>query len=170
MEDLEVDYMEQQVIALADVLLSPSAYLLSWMHKEGWQLPQEHRVRIQPYIIPSAARKTLTELSNINRRGGSEQAKNGEHLTSSASHSPTQVKELVFFGRLEVRKGIVLFCDAIDELVMKQQADGAAADDGNDEPLLVTFLGSARNTVHGVNGGEYARTRARAWGKSVKVS
>jgi hypothetical protein len=67
-----------------------------------------------------------------------------------------QVRELVFFGRLEVRKGIVLFCDALDLL-----ASGASGGDSSLAGLKVTFLGSDRNNVGAVNGGDYARQRAR---------
>ena len=57
-----------------------------------------------------------------------------------------------------MRKGIVLFCDAVELL-----SAGAA-------PLLpagtrVTFLGSDRNTVGALNGGDYARQRASRCGR-----
>eukprot|EP00959_Pyramimonas_sp_CCMP1952_P236933 4951660-Pyramimonas_sp.AAC.1 len=55
---MEVDFMEQRSIALADVLVSPSSYLLSWMVGEAkWALPPKGRVFVQPYIMPQVRRR-----------------------------------------------------------------------------------------------------------------
>src|SRR4029078_5145469 len=34
-EDLEVDFMERESVALADVLWSPSQHMVEWMRREG---------------------------------------------------------------------------------------------------------------------------------------
>jgi hypothetical protein len=72
-----------------------------------------------------------------------------------ASRPLRHVTEVVFFGRLEVRKGIVLFSDTLDLLTVGGAASLLPAG------TRVTFLGSDRNTVGAVNGGDYARQRAR---------
>src|SRR5436190_4849244 len=87
-EDLELDDMERFSVRMADVTVSPSQYLFGWMQKQGWELPANSFV--QQYIQPASARPP------------------------EKAAGRTQVKELVFFGRLEVRKGLVLFCDALD--------------------------------------------------------
>eukprot|EP00958_Prasinococcus_capsulatus_P021885 scaffold3032_cov375-Prasinococcus_capsulatus_cf.AAC.15 len=155
-EDVEVDYMEQQTVAMADVLLSPSAYLLSWMEREGWTLPSKaHRVRVQPYIMPSAAREAILQVQERNPRG--------QHNAGSPQQN-SPVRELVFFGRLERRKGLVLFCDAVDELIKHWSPK-----EGSPQ-LRITFLGSARGMIDDMNGGEYARSRAEAWGDQLQVN
>jgi hypothetical protein len=60
-EDLEVDRMEQQSIMHAQVLVSPSAYLLSWIISKGWALPSHSQVYVQPYIMPQEARRAIAE-------------------------------------------------------------------------------------------------------------
>ena len=35
-EELEMDFMERQSVALADVVVSPSQYMLEWMQRRGW--------------------------------------------------------------------------------------------------------------------------------------
>ena len=60
-EDLEVDRMEQQSIMHAQVLVSPSAYLLSWITSKGWALPSHANVFVQPYIMPQEARRAIAE-------------------------------------------------------------------------------------------------------------
>jgi glycosyltransferase involved in cell wall biosynthesis/GT2 family glycosyltransferase len=124
-EELEVDFMERQSVALADVLWSPSAHMLGWMRREGWQLPR--RIIVRQYVVLGAAR------------------------AESAPPPVTPVRELVFFGRLETRKGIDVFCDGLDRLVGR----GVAVP-------RVTFLGKPA-TVGGVASETYLQERARRW-------
>jgi hypothetical protein len=58
--------------------------------------------------------------------------------------------ELVFFGKLEERKGVGLFCDALDLL------------GGGELAFSVTFLGQ-NGTVSGRDVLSYIRTRAKPW-------
>ena len=88
---LEIDYMERMSISAADVVISPSEYLLNWMQHHGWELPK--KTYVAPNIRPSGALFDNT----------------GPRRTHA-------VHEVVFFGRLEIRKGLKLFCDAMDEL------------------------------------------------------
>src|SRR5262249_7615317 len=64
------------------------------------------------------------------------------------------VDELVFFGRLEIRKGIEIFCDAID-LILKKWADLG--------PLRqVTFLGRCVR-IGDEHSGAYVLRRSYQW-------
>ena len=128
---LECDALERRCVELADVVWSPSRYLLGWMHEHGW--PQPKQSFVQPYLAPA------------NCLDGPQ---GGRH-----SYLPGRpVDELVFFGRLEVRKGLVLFCDALDRLA------------GTDVPagLAVTFMGRAC-PVHGRPAADYLSERGRRW-------
>jgi O-antigen biosynthesis protein len=133
-DDLARDFMEQQSVALADIVVSPSRYLLEWIAERGWQMPPD--CYVQQYVLPQSARTALP---------------------AAAEHA-RQVTELVFFGRLETRKGAALFCDALDRL------PAAVAK----KIKAVTFLG--RETfVDGVPGREYIQRRAKRWSWKIEI-
>ena len=127
-EDLELDDMERFSVRMADVTVSPSQYLFQWMQQQGWQLPANSYV--QQYVQPASARPP----------------------EKPPGRTPAQVKELVFFGRLEVRKGLVLFCDALDKLKEAPEA----------RKLKITFLGKVTR-VNGRDGSDYLKERAKQW-------
>ena len=102
------DAAERLVLRYSDLVWAPSNYLLDWMARKGYALP-ESRTYLQTYWMP----EDLGEI--VNR--------------PAAPFGP--VKELVFFGRLEPRKGIKLFLDAV--LRLKDQLQGIA----------ITFMGRA---------------------------
>ncbi len=123
-EDLEVDYMERQSVEHADVLWSPSEHMLAWLAREGWRTPK--RVLLRQYAVLDGHGRV-------------------------AAGPPSRVDELVFFGRLETRKGLDLFCDALDRLTRS----GAAVP-------AVTFLGKPAS-VGGVPSETYLRARGERW-------
>jgi glycosyltransferase involved in cell wall biosynthesis/GT2 family glycosyltransferase len=128
-DDLEVDFLERQSVALADELWSPSRHMLAWLRREGWQLPR--RVMVRPYVVL-------------------------DRSAASPVDAPPKA-ELVFFGRLETRKGLDVFCDALDLLTRAGRA-----------PSRVTFLGKAAQ-VEGQPSLEFIRTRAEAWPSQVRI-
>jgi glycosyltransferase involved in cell wall biosynthesis len=94
---LAIGVMERASIELADVVVSPSAYLLDWMRSQDWRLPE--RSLVIPYLTRSAA--TGQPAPRREGAGG--------------------VNRLVFFGRLEERKGLRPFAaglDALDERLL----------------------------------------------------
>ncbi|MDB5380055.1 MAG: glycosyl transferase family 1, partial [Rubritepida sp.] len=125
--DLERSYLERASAEGADLVISPSRYMLDWVRAAGWTLPE--RAIVVPNLLPAGFAQ-------------------GEPLGEPV-RGP--VDEIVFFGRLEERKGIALFCQAIGLLV----ASGAA-------PPRVTFLGKV-----GEMGNEsalrYIGRAARGW-------
>ena len=143
--DLEMDWMERKSRAMADYVVSPSAYLLRWMHENEWppsvtdMPPSDPRVFVQPNVLPMpdrAPRGTLVE---------------------QRLH---KVKELVFFGRLETRKGIIMFMDAIERLLDPSQEPSIHVGLGGLE--AVTFMGRGA-MVLGKFGVQYVQERASAW-------
>jgi glycosyltransferase involved in cell wall biosynthesis/Tfp pilus assembly protein PilF len=126
--DLGLDFMERQSVALADMVVSPSRYLLEWIAERGWQLPS--KCFVQQYVLAQSARMA----------------------PPAAPAGAREITELVFFGRLETRKGVVLFCDALDRL----PADAAK------KIQAVSFLGR-ENIVYGVPAREYLCRRAQRW-------
>jgi O-antigen biosynthesis protein len=128
-DEAEIDFMERESVAMADVVVSPSQYLLGWMRANGWRLPQA--TYVQQYVLSPelwTAWKKRAETSDLQ-----------------------PVTALTFFGRLEERKGLVLFCDALDLLV------------GMKAPrFTVTFLGKSAY-VAGRDAIGYIEERGRHW-------
>jgi len=126
--ELEIDHMERTSVAAADIVVSPSQYLLDWMERNGWELPQ--RTYVAPYIRPYGAMFT----------------------NPAAPKEKRNIREIVFFGRLELRKGLQLFCDAIDSLC----ANGANPD------FEVSFLGK-ETQMYGRSSIGYISDRSKKW-------
>jgi|GEM_PF-1019814 len=127
---LEVDHMERVTIECADILTSPSQYLLDWCWKDGWALPSNHAVFLYPLV-------------------GVE--------SPVASEERREISEIVFFGRLESRKGLRLFCDAIDRLLAEDV-----------RPNSITFLGKDRGEG-GVPVSAYIARRSQTWGIEPQI-
>ncbi|MFI3155128.1 MAG: glycosyltransferase [Methylococcaceae bacterium] len=83
-------FMERKSVELADAVISPSAYMLDWVKRHGFNPP-----------TPAFVQPNLLKVKP-------QQAGEPERIVA--------VDELVFFGRLEYRKGLVQFCDALDKL------------------------------------------------------
>lgn len=124
-EDLVLDFMERECVAQADVLISPTTYLVRWVADWGFLLPAH--VYVQP---------NLTSVSGA---------------VSPPPFGPPE--ELVFFGRLETRKGLELFCDALEHLA----GSGCLTD------TRLTFLGKV-GRVGAEDGANYARRRCEQLG------
>lgn len=119
-------FMERQSLALADVVISPSAFMIEWVQKHGYRLPA--LTCVQPNLFTS------------------------ESPSCSKKKALSCIREFVFFGRLEYRKGLVEFCDALDLMVR----------DATPLPEQVTFLGKFAR-VGQEHAALYLARRAYAW-------
>ncbi|WP_448192854.1 glycosyltransferase [Azospirillum sp. sgz301742] len=128
-DELAADFLERCSAEQADAVVSPSRFMLDWVRATGWVLPAD--ALAIPNLLP----------------GGSPERPAGTHA----------VTELVFFGRLETRKGVALFCDALDRLASTAPAG-----------LRVTFLGGSA-PVDGEDGAAYVRRRAASWPWKVEL-
>jgi glycosyltransferase involved in cell wall biosynthesis len=88
-----ITVLEQASVELADVAVSPSAYLLDWMRGEGWRLPAN--AVVIPHLTRSAAMEEPPPRTETN--GG-------------------PVERIAFFGRLEERKGLKPFTAGLNAL------------------------------------------------------
>lgn len=88
LEGTKLMWAERYCVEHCDVLISPSAYMLHWMRDREWQLSR------QQVIIPYLFFK--------------------EH--HATPYSPEK-GVLAFFGRLETRKGLKIFCDGLNRLL-----------------------------------------------------
>lgn len=127
---LERNFLERECVRLTDFIVSPSRYFLEFLQNSlGWTLPQNS------YIQPNIMSSKITPRS---REGLIKKQK-------------IAVKEFVFFGRLEKRKGIVLLCDALDHPKLCNRID-----------FSVSFMG--HNTyIDGISSKEYIKIRSKKW-------
>lgn len=106
-----IAYMERRSAEQADMIISPSRHLPQWMANAGWRLPSD--IRTIPYF-------TEHQLKSI--------IDGTDFLTDRPPTAP--LCELVFFGRIEERKGVKVFTDALKSLEPELLAG-----------IEVTFLG-----------------------------
>lgn len=134
-DDVELDFMERQVVELGDWVISPSQYMMDWMRQQLWRLPD--RVRVIPNLLPEGP---------------------GDHAAPGPHVKDRRCTELVFFGRLEPRKGLKLFCDALDLV----KAEGLA------RLQRITFLGRAVQSGS-FDSAAYLAKRSREGGYAVDI-
>jgi O-antigen biosynthesis protein len=90
-----VTVLERASLELADAVVSPSRYLVEWMRRERWQLPPE--TSVIPYYTLAAAAGDSAPVERATEPGG-------------------RVRRIAFFGRIEDRKGIAPFVEALNLL------------------------------------------------------
>ncbi|MEM8632390.1 MAG: glycosyltransferase family 4 protein [Pseudomonadota bacterium] len=136
-----VMYPEQMCVENGDIVVGGSAHLLRFMENVGYKLP-DGRTFVQPNVIE------LAHLDIEDKR---------------ASVGPGDVvhcQELAFFGRLETRKGLEVFCEALDYLVARGTA-----------PEKVSFLGKpgALLSEPTLNSLQYLDRRAVKWPFEIEI-
>ena len=129
LEELRLGHAEDLQLAAADWVVSPSRFMLELLDREGRRLPD--RRSVLPSVIGSDMRR-------------------GDLPPWTAEGRPG-LGEIVFFGRLEPRKGLDLFCDALDRLA-GWRSDVSAA-----------FLGAPASREWR----SYAEERAKRWDRRV---
>jgi O-antigen biosynthesis protein len=133
--ELENDFIERRSAELADIVWSPGQYMLDWVRQQGWK--PSNSTYVQPYVVPEP-----------------------ERVASGIGAAPP-AQEIVFFGRQEVRKGLLLFLAAIDRLVPSWE--------GPQPPnLVVTFLGKPTE-INGQDSELIIRDHSRHWPFPVRV-
>jgi GT2 family glycosyltransferase/glycosyltransferase involved in cell wall biosynthesis len=117
-EEHGLEWAEKEQIAAVDILISPSNHMVGWLRDHGYTLPE--RVAICPYTFEDPLLP------------GHPEAPNRDHL--------------IFFGRLETRKGLHLLGGALRNLKRM----------GGRLPRQVSFLGKYAD-VEGVRAQDYLR-------------
>ncbi len=102
--DLHMDFMERQAAEKCDYIVAPVNYMLGYVSGLGWDINK--KARVIPYLIDGIKKAPQKDF-------------NGKHL--------------IFFGRLETRKGLEIFVDALVDL--------GRAKEFRRKNLRVTFLG-----------------------------
>ncbi len=127
---------DQECAESADVLVSPSSYMLNYLTKLGWRLPE------QSFTFPN--------VNNFIQERNSKKVKGAS-------------KSLVFFGRLERRKGVFLFVEALLELLHKNPEIGLG------RPLKVVFLGSEIQKIMEASPSDFIRGRTEHLRHRIKL-
>ncbi|MEL6783841.1 MAG: glycosyltransferase family 4 protein [Pseudomonadota bacterium] len=127
---------ERVCIKHTDVLWGPSLYLLDWLVENDYELPKQ--VVNQQYVVPTTA---LFE-------PGVEKL----HQPAPDTLPSITPKEIVFFGRLEERKGIRLFVAALSRIapLLKERGIG------------VVFMGKP-SSVGGQMADEWIASKSAQW-------
>ena len=86
--------LERASVELADVVVSPSAFMIEWMRGQGWSLPETSRVI--PYLTRSAAL--------------------GEAVPERSGGNDGPVERLTYFGQREEIKGVGPFIAGLNAL------------------------------------------------------
>ncbi|KAK4698400.1 hypothetical protein P7C70_g7876, partial [Phenoliferia sp. Uapishka_3] len=105
----EMGFFERKTAELADAIVSPSEYMLEYVRERGWALPSLAVVIPNVVAGPTQAPPARLDLQPIT--------------------------ELVFFGRLEERKGIRLFVETLEQLFVSDPPDPPTT------ITSITFLG-----------------------------
>lgn len=85
-----LEYAERYAVEHADLVISPSRHMFDYVMQRGWKLPAQQS--LLPYTIQTAPTTEVPVLTP---------------------------NELMFFGRLETRKGLELFVQALEILVRR---------------------------------------------------
>lgn len=95
-DDLNQDFVEAYALRHADFVVSPGRYMLDWLGLQGWTLPPPERQRVLglPFEPPALA-------------------------APEPAPAPA-AKQLIYFGRVETRKGFDLFMLALERLVQRR--------------------------------------------------
>ena len=142
-EDIVKVHAERRSVELADIVVGGSLHLLRWMSSQGYAIPRK-RAFVQPNVATFA---TLEPLMQSRALPGGKR---------------TSVDEFVFFGRLEARKGLFLFCQAIRRLIRK----------GIQLPPKITFMGKpgGRMASHpDQDTPDYIRAVTEHWPTKVEI-
>src|SRR5438067_567603 len=91
---LAVTVLEQAALELADVVVAESRYMVEWMRQQGWRLPEA--THVIPSVLESGATGQAAQKAQLDPDG--------------------RTRRIVFFGRLEERKGVRPFLDALNAL------------------------------------------------------
>lgn len=143
LDDLPKVQAERKSVELADMVIGGSLHLLRWMHSQGYDMPRE-----RTYVQPNVA--TFGHLASL-------------ATSRTWPHgSRHRIDEIVFFGRLEARKGLLIFIQAIKRLIRQ----------GVQLPAKISFMGKPgapllERTGEDVVG--YIRSESAGWPTTIEI-
>jgi glycosyltransferase involved in cell wall biosynthesis len=136
-DDLLLEFLERRCVELADALVSPSQYMLDWMRERGWRWSAP--AHVLQNLMPEAPAAAVP----------------ADPAASGAAD--TAITEWVFFGRLERRKGLLVFLEALRQMPLAVR-----------EGVQITFLGKAIATPQ-FDSLATIRHRLGAWPRPLRL-
>lgn len=143
LDDIAKVHAERRSVELADMVIGGSLHLLRWMLSQGYDVPID-----RTYVQPNVA--TFDHLASL------------RSAQSPQYGTRRPIDEIVFFGRLEARKGLVIFIQAFNRLLRQ----------GSPLPPRITFLGKTGAQLteyNGENVSDYIRSETRHWPTTVEI-
>jgi glycosyltransferase involved in cell wall biosynthesis len=149
-----VYYAEQREVELADVVVSPSSYMLRYVQRRGWSLPPAtYVIKVRCLLL-----FLIGVVIIVIARARAQNVISQRFLEEASRRQADQaLRVLVFFGRLEPRKGVELLLDALERLA-RRNATGTLH--------TVAFLGADLRTPEHGSMLRYIRDRHRTAGWS----
>jgi glycosyltransferase involved in cell wall biosynthesis len=95
-QQLTIDFLERKSIEYCNLVISPSEYLLTWFGQNGWVLAGGEKGQAMVLQNPRSPWLAQARDSETRQQAG--------------------VKEIIFFGRHEERKGLPFFISAINKI------------------------------------------------------
>lgn len=140
-DQLKIDFLERMSIRNADVLVSPSAYLIDWVRQNGFELPPDGCVHVIKNVCTAVVNDIRGNVVDAPQREASE-----------------DVTDFVLFARHEDRKGFSVFCDALDMISDLLSRKG----------ITVTFMGKL-GQVDAQPSGVYLLDRSARWPFNFRI-
>ena len=143
LDDLARVHAERRSVELADMVIGGSLHLLRWMLSQGYAIAPN-----TTFVQPNVA--TFDHLAPLQGLRG---------LRYGTRHP---IDEIVFFGRLEARKGLLIFIQAINRLLRENRP----------LPRSITFLGKAGSSLTERSGEsvlEFIKSETATWPTKVEI-
>lgn len=90
--DVKLEWCERYCCKNCDLLISPSEHMFKWALDSGWELNENRK--IIPYCYENQVKVKINRTPDL--------------------------KHIIFFGRLETRKGLEIFCDAVLDAIQEK--------------------------------------------------
>jgi glycosyltransferase involved in cell wall biosynthesis len=132
--DIEHISLERKSIEMADVVIGPSHYILREYESYGWMLPEQSFYQPLPL--------ELSDMTSMR--------------AAPAKAEKVPINEIVFFGRLEARKGLWIFCEALDRVADKLKGK------------TVTFMGPV-TFAYGLSSAMQIVERSARWPFQIRL-
>ncbi len=143
LDDLARVHAERRSVELADMVIGGSLHLLRWMLSQGYAIAPN-----TTFVQPNVA--TFDHLAPL------------QSLRDLQYGTRHPIDEIVFFGRLEARKGLLVFIQAINRLLRENRP----------LPKVITFLGKAGSSLTERSGEsvlEFIRSETASWPTKVEI-
>ncbi len=134
-DQVDLFEMESSCVEMADYVVSPSAYMFEWMAARNWKMPEDSHRRVIRNLMPDVPA-----------------------ISPDSKPDETTINEVVFFGRLELRKGLEIFCRGLDRM-----------NEAHWEKIeKITFLGKRVETAT-FSSTAYLEDKSKRWPKPLSV-